>query len=177
MTLHMTCTLALATGYFCSVSIYKLYLETPWRTVCGYAVLCYCHGRWASHERIDVSAVPMAPRVYFQPLSSCIAYPGFSEQCEQRNNWYREQDQQYGCKARAVAMILLYITTLTPSLSHFPSLPSLQYHVCTSTVFYEMSSLSLNWKFYKDRSFFTNLLLLSFQCPLHNCCIVVQIKH
>ena len=90
---------------------------------------------------------------------------------------YHEQDQQYSCKARAVAMILLYITTLTPSLSHFPSPPSLQYHVRISTVFYEMSSLSLNWKFYKDRSFFTNLLLLSFQCPLHNCCTVVQIKH
>ena len=33
---------------------------------------------WVSQERINVSAVPMAPRVFFQLLSSSLAYPGFS---------------------------------------------------------------------------------------------------
>ena len=53
-----------------------------------------CH---ASQEKINVSQVPMAPQVFFQPLSSCLAYPGFSEQCgqcEKRDNWHCEQDQQ-----------------------------------------------------------------------------------
>ena len=36
--------------------------------------LCYnCH---VSQDRINVSAVPTAPRVSFQPLRSCLAYPG-----------------------------------------------------------------------------------------------------
>ena len=50
----------------------------------------------ANQERINVSAVPMAPQVSFQPLSSSLAYPGFSKgckQCEQQEAWYREQDQ------------------------------------------------------------------------------------
>ena len=51
-----------------------------------------CH---ASQEKINVSQVPMAPQVFFQPLSSCLAYPGFSEQCEQKDNRHHEQDQQY----------------------------------------------------------------------------------
>ena len=38
-----------------------------------------CH---ANQEKINMSAAPMAPRVFFQPLSLCLAYPGFSEQCE-----------------------------------------------------------------------------------------------
>ena len=33
----------------------------------------------ASKERINVSAVPLAPPISFQPLSLCLAYPGFSE--------------------------------------------------------------------------------------------------
>ena len=46
-----------------------------------------CHG--CCPERINMSAVPTAPRVFFQPLSSCLAFPGFSEQCEQQ--WHHEQ--------------------------------------------------------------------------------------
>ena len=45
-----------------------------------------------------MSAVPMAPHVFFQPLSSNLAYPGFNEQCghcEQQDNWCHELDQQY----------------------------------------------------------------------------------
>ena len=34
-------------------------------------------------KRINVSAVPKAPRVSLQPLSWHLAYPGFSEQSEQ----------------------------------------------------------------------------------------------
>ena len=33
--------------------------------------------------RINVSAVPKAPRVPFQPLSLSLAYPRFSEECRQ----------------------------------------------------------------------------------------------
>ena len=56
-----------------------------------------CYGCQASQERIKLSSVPMAPQVFFQPLSLCLAYPGFSEQCgqcEQRDNWHREQDEE-----------------------------------------------------------------------------------
>ena len=31
----------------------------------------------------NVSAVPMAPHIFSQPLSSCLAYHGFSKQCPQ----------------------------------------------------------------------------------------------
>ena len=55
--------------------------------------LCYnCH---VSQERINVSAVPTAPPVSFQPLRSFLAYPGFNKQCEQQDNWPHKQDQQY----------------------------------------------------------------------------------
>lgn len=38
------------------------------------------YGCQASQERIDVSAVPVAPHISLQPLSSHLAYHGFSEQ-------------------------------------------------------------------------------------------------
>ena len=44
-----------------------------------------------------MSVVPMVPRVFFLPLSSSLAYPGLSEQCElddQRYNWCSGQDTQ-----------------------------------------------------------------------------------
>lgn len=51
-------------------------------------ISCYsCH---ASQERIHMSAVPMAPYVIFQALSSSFACLGFSKQCKQC-----EKDQQY----------------------------------------------------------------------------------
>ena len=73
----------------------------------------YCYGHCASQERlcivlgyamaavaccisqesINVSAVPMAPQVFFQPFSLCLTYPGFSELCEQQENWHCRQDQ------------------------------------------------------------------------------------
>ena len=53
-----------------------------------------CSGCHASQERITVSAVPVAPPVFF-PLSSHFAYAGFNEQCrqcEQQHNWCCEQE-------------------------------------------------------------------------------------
>ena len=83
--------------------------------------------------------------------------------------------QALGYKARVVA---LHVHHIPSSLSvSFPFPPSLQFHMHTSTVFYEFSSLSLNYKFHKYRNVFTNLLLLSFQCSWENCCTVVQMKH
>ena len=55
------------------------------------------YGCGASQERINIPAVPMAPQVSFQALSSCLAYSGFSEQWrqwEQQDNWNHEQDHQ-----------------------------------------------------------------------------------
>ena len=56
-----------------------------------------CNGCPANQERINVSAVPMALQVSFQPLSPHFAYPGFSKQCkqhEQRDNQCHEQDEE-----------------------------------------------------------------------------------
>jgi len=38
------------------------------------------YGCCASQEGINASAVPMAPRIFFQPLSLHLAYSGFSRQ-------------------------------------------------------------------------------------------------
>ena len=58
-------------------------------TVCQERLSC------ASQERLNVSTFPTAPQVFFQPTSLHLAYPGFSKQCEQQDNWYHEQDQLY----------------------------------------------------------------------------------
>ena len=80
----LTC---LTTGYFYSISIYKLYLEKPRKVVCIYVVLCYVcyYGCRASQERLNASAVPRAPLIFFPSLSSHLAYHGFSEQRTQRD--------------------------------------------------------------------------------------------
>ena len=44
-----------------------------------------------------MSAVPMALRISFQPLSLHLAYPGFNEQSaqrEQRDSWPHKQDEK-----------------------------------------------------------------------------------
>ena len=51
-----------------------------------------CYDCCVSQERVNVSAVPTAPPVFFQPLISSISYPGFSEQ---QDSWHHYQDQQY----------------------------------------------------------------------------------
>lgn len=70
----------LATGYFCSVSVYNFHSERP-----GGCVLCCvcCDGGCTSQERINPSAAATAPYIFFQPFSSPLAYYGFSEQCLQ----------------------------------------------------------------------------------------------
>ena len=67
--------------------------------VCRYVVLCYiCFcGCCASQKRINVSAVPMTPPVFFQPLSSLLAYSGFTKycgKCEKQDNWRHKQDEE-----------------------------------------------------------------------------------
>ena len=50
-----------------------------------------------SHEKINMSALPMAFQASFQPFSLHLAYPGLGEQrrcCEQRDNWRHEQDEE-----------------------------------------------------------------------------------
>ncbi|CAI9160703.1 unnamed protein product [Rangifer tarandus platyrhynchus] len=66
------------------------HLGKPGRVVCGSVVLCYvwCYRCCASRKRRNVSAVPTAPRAFFQPLSSRLACLGFSEQCRQ---WDKRQ--------------------------------------------------------------------------------------
>lgn len=44
-----------------------------------------------------LSAVPTALHISFQPLRSCLAYPGFNEQraqCYQRDSWHHKQDEE-----------------------------------------------------------------------------------
>ena len=103
---------SLGHGLLCVVWIYELHLESSGVYCCFMAVslgsatrrenivclpLWYC----ISQERINVSAVPMALRVFFQTLSLCLAYPGFSKteiQCLteiQCDNWHHKQDQPY----------------------------------------------------------------------------------
>ena len=58
---------------FCSVSICKLHLESP----CGCVLLGYVMAAatscCASQQRLNMSAIPMAPRIFFQLLlSSCL---------------------------------------------------------------------------------------------------------
>ena len=82
---HWACALRgtrLATGYFCSVRIYELHPEQPCRAVCIYVMLTYvcCYSCCTSQDRINTSAVPMAPCIFFQPLRLCLVYSGFSEQ-------------------------------------------------------------------------------------------------
>ena len=54
-----------------------------------------CYGYYENQQRITMTAVPIAPQVFFQPLNLSLAYPGFSELCEQQDNWHHKEDQQY----------------------------------------------------------------------------------
>ena len=66
------------------------------RVMFGLLLLLHWHRLLRQPEGINMSAAPMASRVSFRPLSSCLAYPGFSKQCqryEQQVNWPCEQDE------------------------------------------------------------------------------------
>ena len=107
---------SLGLGLLCAAHLYALHHESPGCCRTGavverqpdYAIWGYvmvvlrplsqpgerlCYSCRASQERVIVSAVPMRPWVFFQPLSSRLAYLGFSEQCkqcEQWDRWYRK---------------------------------------------------------------------------------------
>ena len=71
----------------------RLQLQLPCQP--GERLSCGC---CASQERINMSAVPTVPQVFFQPLSSWLAYSGFSRQwkrCEQQENWHHKQKQRH----------------------------------------------------------------------------------
>lgn len=57
----------------------------------------------------NMSATPMAPPVFFQPLSSCFAYPGFNEQC-------RQCEQDWGNTTGVVSR--MKSSTGGPSIGH-----------------------------------------------------------
>ena len=81
-----------------SVNVAMAAVSARREAVCGYVVLCYvyCCSCCASLKRTNVSAFPMAPRIFW-PLSSHLAYPGFNEQCgqcEQQYSWCYEQDEE-----------------------------------------------------------------------------------
>ena len=72
-----------------------------------------CYGCCAHQERINVSEVPRAPRVSFQPLSLCLAYPRFNEQCAQ---W--DTARQFGATSRAIGDTPLF--SLLSVCCHIP---------------------------------------------------------
>ena len=58
---------------------------------------------YAIQERINLSLVPTAPCVFFQSLSSSLAYPGSSKQCvqhEQQGSCCHKQDEQERVRAQ-----------------------------------------------------------------------------
>ena len=73
------------------------------------------YGFCASQERINVFVVPTVLHVFCQPLSSHLAYAGFNEQCEQRDSWHCEQDQQYSL----VDLLPLHVFAFTSELFLF----------------------------------------------------------
>ena len=82
---------------------------------------CYCC--CASQERINMSAVPTAPCVFFQPFSLHLAYPGFSKQCkqyEQQDSWCHKQDHRYTPTVIHLLWLMnLHCISSTPSSPQF----------------------------------------------------------
>ena len=99
--LHQVLT-GLATGYFvlydCELTMRALAAAAPVLQLSGIMLMPYevmlwlllwllhepgerlCYGRHDSQERINMSAAPVVPGIFFQPLSLHLAYPGFSKQ-------------------------------------------------------------------------------------------------
>ena len=100
----LLCELRLWLRYSCVMVLLRLLLRLLSQP--GERLCCGC---LANQERINVSAVPTAPRLFFQPLSTSLAYPELSEQCEQQDNWRHEQDeQQYTHHTKKAVYILVY---------------------------------------------------------------------
>ena len=68
------CCMRLCYGYIMVMFCLLLRLDTSARSKAVLCPPCQPGG-------INVSAVPRAPQVSVQPLSSCLAYPGFRGQC------------------------------------------------------------------------------------------------
>ena len=104
---------SLGHGLLCAVCLFELHHESSDRCCTG-ATLEQHHGYgiwgyvlavfWLNYsyimamlwllvwlERINVSVIPMAPQVSFQPLSLNLAYPEFNNQQDNSCNW---QDSQ-----------------------------------------------------------------------------------
>ena len=66
-------------GYelLCAVGICEPHIERGWPSLLRHGCVW-----WVSQERINMSAVPMASRVFFQLLHPDPASPALSEQCE-----------------------------------------------------------------------------------------------
>ena len=116
----------------CAVWMYELHLESsgitaaslwalrhPGERLC-WVRLCYgsCYGCCISQERINVSAVPMPPQLFFQTLNLCLAYPGFSRQCERQDNWHHKQGQQYKTQLQTPRAQIINIQKLSFENSH-----------------------------------------------------------
>ena len=100
----------LGLGLLCAVRRVSLTWESP-EGLCAVMLLCcsllwmmrqpaerLCYGFHAREERINASAVPTAPLIFFQPLILRLALPWSSEQggqCEQQDSWRHKQHQQY----------------------------------------------------------------------------------
>ena len=123
------------------------------------ATLWVCYGCYISQERgcamtvlwlhssqeiINVSAVPMAPWVFFQLLCSCLAYPGFSAHRHseiQWDSWHCKQDQQDNWHHE-----LDLIRALFPFMRFLPSCPN--YHPkapCPNTITLRIQHMNLGW--------------------------------
>ena len=106
---------ALGQHHHCYVRLCHGSVMAPLRLCCG---CCYSYrisrrrGRHAIQERVPVSAVPKALRVFFQPLCLCLATlrPADSKQ----DNWPHQQDQQYS----RPPWVALHMAWLRASLSY-----------------------------------------------------------
>ena len=119
-------------GLFSAVWIYELNLESSGITAASLWPLCQpgeklywvrlCYGRCysccISQERINVSAVPMPPQLFFQTLNLCLAYPGFSRQCERQDKWHHKQGQQYKTQLQTPRAQIINIQKLSFENSH-----------------------------------------------------------
>lgn len=118
-----------------------------------------CH---AGQNRISVSAIARAPGVSFWPLSSRLAYPGFSEQCGQwlqQDNWRHQQAQQYPCPMCS-SKLSLFSVEFPPDYGSQCQGWGL-WRDCVPASLIDMSFLSLaqlevaqNFSFFRERDFF-----------------------
>ena len=73
---------ALGPWVLCVVCLCELHLEKPLWLCAVMSCHVRCYGCSASQERIKASAVPTAPRIFFQPLGWCLDYHEQSAQQE-----------------------------------------------------------------------------------------------